>query len=482
MAARAVAPNALDRHVALVGFMGAGKSTLGPVLAEKLGRRFVSVDAMVEERASASVAELFSKQGEAAFRELEEGAAADVLWSGPPAVVELGGGGLGSAPTRRALEQRAFALLVETTPEEAWERVAGTDRPLAADPDRFRSLFEERRALYEETADGRARNVEDAVLAAAGVHVARGSLDRLAELAPGDGAVEVVSDANVHALYGERARTALTARLRLTHEVPAGERAKTVSHADHLWSTLRLERDGALVALGGGSTIDLAGFVAATYLRGVSWVPVPSSLLAQVDAAIGGKTAIDVPAGKNLVGAFHWPARVVVDPDLLRTLPAEELENGLAEVVKTGLLAGEPLWELSTHEQVRCCAAFKAAVCLRDPFDRGERAQLNLGHTIAHALEAASGYALPHGRAVALGLLAVLRLSGLEDDASMVEEVLAPDPAQVDRDAVWEALARDKKAHGGTARFVLLDAPGRPRWGVELEPAALRSALEGVIH
>ena len=152
----------------------------------------------------------------------------------------------------------------------------------------------------------------------------------------------------------------------------------------------------------------------------------PTTLVGQVDAAIGGKTAIDLPEAKNLVGAFHWPVRTVIDPALLATLPEEERLNGMAEVVKTGLLAGEPLWELRDDELVRRCAAYKSALCLRDPHDRGPRHALNLGHTFGHALEAASGYALPHGRAVALGLLAALRLSGR--DTAPVEEVLAPEP------------------------------------------------------
>ena len=144
--------------------------------------------------------------------------------------------------------------------------------------------------------------------------------------------------------------------------------------------------------------------------------PVPTTLVGQVDAAIGGKTGVNLPEAKNRVGAFHWPVRTVVDPALLATLPAAERENGLAEVVKTGLLAGEPLWELPEPEQVRRAAAYKAAVCLQDPHERGRRAELNLGHTFAHALEAASDYELPHGRAVALGLLAALRLSGHPTD------------------------------------------------------------------
>src|SRR5205085_5593709 len=229
------------------------------------------------------------------------------------------------------------------------------------------------------------------------------------------GAVALVSDSHVAGIHGVDAQLALGHRLAETHELPHGEEAKSLSALDRLWQELRLDRRGVVVALGGGCTTDAAGFAAATYLRGIDWTPVPTSLVAQVDAAIGGKTAIDLPQGKNLVGAFHWPTRTVIDPALLETLPPEQRREGMAEVVKTGLLAGEPLWELPDDELVRRCAAFKAAVCLRDPHDRGERAILNLGHTFAHALEAAADFAgVSHGEAVALGLVAALRLSGRE--------------------------------------------------------------------
>jgi 3-dehydroquinate synthetase len=262
------------------------------------------------------------------------------------------------------------------------------------------------------------------------------------------------------------------------HEVPQGEAAKTVGVAERLWSELRLDRAGTIVALGGGSTTDLAGFVAATYLRGVDWVAVPTTLVGQVDAAIGGKTAIDLPHGKNLVGAFHWPVRAAVDPATLETLPEEERQEGMAEVVKTGLLAGESLWELPVTALVGRCAAFKAAVCLRDPHEQGERAILNLGHTFAHALEAAAGYeGLTHGRAVALGLLAALRLSGRATD--VVEEVLAPERARVDPERAWVALQRDKKTRGGELRLVLLGDDGPV---VETRPEAeVRAALNELI-
>jgi 3-dehydroquinate synthetase len=209
-------------------------------------------------------------------------------------------------------------------------------------------------------------------------------------------------------------------------------------------------------------------------VRGVDWAAVPTTLVGQVDAAIGGKTAVDLPEAKNLVGAFHWPARTIVDPALLATLPEAERLNGMAEVVKTGLLAGEELWELADEDLVRRCAAYKAALCLRDPHDLGPRHALNFGHTFGHALEAASDYRLPHGRAVAAGLLAALRLSGR--DTAPVDEVLKPEPVRVDRDRAWEALLRDKK---GRLRIVLLGDDGACE--EELPETDVRAALDELI-
>ncbi len=404
-----------------------------------------------------------------------------MLRDGEPAVVALGGGAVLSARTRSDLAARAFTVLLDVDPEVAWERVGGGDRPLAQGEESFHALHRERQPLYEEVADAHARDVDGVLLAAGGVHVEIGAIDELGALVPGDGPVELVADAHVSGIHGIRAQVALGARDVEQHEVPAGEAAKTPAVLERLWTTLRIGRDGSLVALGGGSTTDVVGLAAATHMRGVHWTAVPTTLVGQVDAGMGGKTAIDLPGAKNAVGAFHWPARVVCDASLLTTLPDEERRNGLAEVVKTGLLAGQPLWDLREPEQVRACAAFKTGVCIGDPHDRGPRNQLNLGHTFAHALEAAAGYALPHGRAVALGLLAALRLSGLPDEVRVVEKVLAPERAYVDRDAAWAAVARDKKAERGSPRLVLLDRPGRARWGVEVPEDDVRRALDELI-
>ena len=474
--------NALGRHLALTGFMGAGKSTLGPVVAERLGRSFVSLDDAIEAGTGATISELFETRGEAAFRTIEEEVAATLLGRAEPIVLELGGGAVGSAVTRDALARSAFTVLLDIDPDEAWRRVQGSDRPLARDQESFRALHAEREDLYDAVADARAHDVDGIVLAAAGIHAQLGSLELLGALVPGEGPVEIVADANVAGIHGVTAQLALGDRDVGVHEVPPGEAAKCTAALERLWRDLRIGRDGTLVALGGGCTTDLVGLAAATYMRGVSWVAVPTTLVGQVDAAIGGKTAIDLPGAKNVIGAFHWPARVVLDTATLETLPDEERLNGLAEVVKTGLLAGEPIWELSEHDQVRRCAAFKAAVCLQDPYDRGPRNQLNLGHTFGHALEAAAGYDLPHGKAVALGMLAALRLSGNDEAAAVVTKVLAPEPVRVDREAAWRAVSRDKKSVGGAPRLVLLEKAGRPRWGVEVPEADVRAALDSLIR
>jgi shikimate kinase / 3-dehydroquinate synthase len=458
--------------------MGAGKSTVGAQVAERLGRPFIDLDRQLEQDLGTTIPEFFEQRGEREFRMQEEGHAIAALRLPDPAVIAFGGGAVETPSIRNELRERALTALVEVDPRTAWERAGGSGRPLARDESQFQALYEERRELYDEVADARVGDADETVLAAAGVHVQLGALELLGSLVPGDGPVALVSDPHVGGIYGAAAQVALGPRLESVHEVPQGEEAKVAGVVERLWSELRLDRDGVVVALGGGSTTDVAGFVAATYLRGVAWVAVPTTLVGQVDAAIGGKTAVDLPQGKNLAGAFHWPARAIVDPASLETLPEEQRREGMAEVVKTGLLAGEPLWELPLPELVRRCAAYKAAVCVRDPLDQSERAVLNLGHTFAHALEAAAGYdGVTHGRAVALGLVAALRLSGRA--TSVVEDVLAPKPVRVDRERAWEALQRDKKARGGELRLVLLSDDGPV---VETRPANdVRAALDELI-
>jgi shikimate kinase/3-dehydroquinate synthase len=462
-----VATHALDRHLVLVGFMGAGKSTIGPEVARALGREFRDIDAAIEAQ-EGSIAELFAEQGEAAFREIEAAFIRHECDRREPAVIAVGGGAVETRELLDKLDVLNVHLVVDV--ETAWRRVRGSRRPLAQDETEFRRRYEQRQPLYAAVADARASDADGVILTAAGVHVEVGALERLAELV--DPPAALVTEPVVSGIHGADAQLAFP--FVETHELPSGEQAKQIAEVERLWRSLRLGRNGTIVALGGGSVTDAAGFAASAYLRGVPWVPVPTTLIGQVDAAIGGKTAVDLPEGKNLVGAFHWPARTVIDPTLLETLSADERLNGMAEVVKTGLLVGEPLWELPDAELVRRCAAFKSSVCLRDPHDEGPRHVLNLGHTFAHALESAAGYDLPHGRAVALGLLAALQLSGRETGA--VQDVLRPERVRVDRERAWEALQRDKK---GPLRVILLGDDGG--FETQLPERDVRAALDRLI-
>jgi shikimate kinase/3-dehydroquinate synthase len=431
--------------------MGSGKSTVGARVAELTRRSFVDLDGLIEKR-HGPIPELF-RRGEPEFRKIEEETLAEVL-AGPEAVIALGGGAVLSPLNRERLGARAFTVYLDVAVETAWERVRGSDRPLAQREDEFRRLYESRQAVYANAADAEARDVEGVLLSSLGIHLSSGTLRSYADVASWDVSFAVIADEHVIELHPDPLGKSVLS----THLVPAGERAKTLATVEHLWSELTLGRDGSIVGFGGGSTTDLAGFVAATYLRGVRWIAVPTTLTGQVDAAIGGKTGINTADGKNLAGAFHFPRSVVIDPNVLATLPERERRAGMAEVVKTGLLAGRELWALPEEEMIRACAAYKAAVVLSDPYEtEGRRTTLNLGHTFAHALEAGSGYRVTHGEAVALGLLAALRLSGLPTDA--VEEILQPQPVRADREAAWAALKRDKKGEGV---FVLLEAPGKP--------------------
>ena len=446
--------------------MGAGKTTIAPELGARLGRRSVEVDA------SLAVSTIFDTQGEQAFRLQEAKRVLDALKRRELSVLDLGGGAVKSPSVRDELAACAFTVLLEVDVATAWERCAGSDRPLAQNEEQFRTLYAEREPLYRETADATVSSgdIDGAVLAAAGVQHESGVLERLGELIPGDGPVALVADSTVMGILGPGARNGLGDRLVSAHDLPPGEAAKQLSVLERLWGELSLDRAGTIVALGGGATTDLAGFAAATYLRGVPWVAVPTTLVGQVDAGIGGKTAIDVPQGKNLIGAFHWPVRVVIDEALLATLPERERRQGEAERVKTELLAGRPL-------DVRGAAAYKAGLCLRDPHDHGPRRWLNLGHTFAHALEAAAGYELPHGEAVALGLLAALRLSGR--DPAPVVDALDPQPVAVDRELAWAAVLRDKKRSGDEINLVLLGDDGP--YVAARPPEDVRATLDTLI-
>ena len=273
-----------------------------------------------------------------------------------------------------------------------------------------------------------------------------------------------------------------------------GEQSKTIAHAEIVWSELAragVTRADVVVALGGGVVGDLAGFCAATFQRGVRYVQVPTTLVAQVDSAYGGKTGVDLEQAKNYVGAYHQPQAVIADPGVLTTLPPAELAAGYAEVVKTALIAGGRLWDVirsggdpADPRVIAACARCKLRIVARDERDGSVRQVLNLGHTVGHAIETVTGYATyRHGEAVGLGLLAALRLSGhgaLRDEVAELlgARGLPTTMSGVDPDAVVMATARDKKRVGeGPVPFVLLPAPGDPRMGSTVAPRDLIAAV-----
>ena len=310
-----------------------------------------------------------------------------------------------------------------------------------------------------------------------------------------NGPVALVSDSNVAPLYAPRVVAALEACNYVVHIVTldSGEEHKTVGAISGLWEAFLsagLERGSTVVALGGGVTGDLAGFAAATYLRGVRWVALPTSLLAMADASLGGKTGADLPRGKNLIGAFHPPALVLSDPQVLASLPEGELRSGMAEVVKHGILADAALFERcergwdavagSWDEIVRRAVAVKAEFIQADPYEKGIRAALNLGHTVGHAVELASGFRLRHGEAVAIGLVVEARLAerqGIAEAglAGRIEACLrglslpTGIPDWIDGEVFLRALKVDKKNAGGAVRFALPELIGAYRVGVTVE-------------
>jgi shikimate kinase/3-dehydroquinate synthase len=298
----------------------------------------------------------------------------------------------------------------------------------------------------------------------------------------------LVSDDTVGPLYAGR-----LGQLAGTTAIAPGEQHKTLASAEGIWHALidaGMTRADHLVALGGGVVGDLAGFCAATFQRGVPIVHVPTTLVAQVDSAYGGKTGVDLPQAKNYVGSYHQPAGVIVDPDTLATLAPAELAAGWVEVLKTALIAGGWLWESVAgggEPDVRtivACARTKLAVVAADERDAGGRQVLNLGHTIGHAIETATGYArYRHGEAVGLGLLAALRLSGMDELREQVRRLLVDRGlpvsfGEVPVDAVIEATRRDKKRLGADVPFVLVRAPGEVEFGCEVAPEEVRAAVE----
>ena len=497
--------------IVLVGFMGAGKSTGARSLAAELGGQALDSDREIEARLGEPIESYFDRHGEDAFREQEASVVCELLARGDAPVIALGGGAVQSEQVREALTRHTVVHL-EIDPEDAWHRASGKGRPLARDPGRFESLWRDRRALYE--------SVSDVVVPPADRDALRRALPfvlSVREAPSGTRLVWAVAESGDYPVFLGRGliesgffpplggrRFVVTdenvARVQRVEGderivVMPGEDHKTIHGAEHVLRSLAqggAERGDLVVAVGGGVVGDMAGFCAAVYQRGMRHAQVPTTLVAQVDSAYGGKTGVDLPEGKNYAGAYHQPSAVLCDPAALDTLPVEEIAAGYVEVVKTALIAGGPLWARVRQggdvggPDIMGCLRTKLTVVAEDERDGGRRQVLNLGHTVGHAIEAATAYGrYRHGEAVGIGLLAALRLSDRDSLRAEVADLLAARglPLKFSGASVDDVLAlveRDKKRAAGRVPFVLVEAPGEVTPGHDVDPDALRAAVEEV--
>ncbi|MDA0988593.1 MAG: 3-dehydroquinate synthase [Chloroflexi bacterium] len=529
----------MSNNLILTGFSGTGKSQVGRVIAQLQGWHFWDTDEEVVQASGKSIADIFEQDGKAHFRHLERQALARAC-AASGVVVSTGGGAIVDPDNYRVMAASGVIVCLEATPETINSRLlqptgdgeAVDVRPLLAGPDPIRQIRElkaQRQAYYDlaecvvhtdgltvqevaseaielwkEKGTGAMKDglpgeslpafVVEAASAAYPVFVDWGILDDVGKylLEAGiRGPVYVITDSKVSELHGRQVMEALERSGIEVHSftVPAGEASKTLATAGDIYTWLaerRCERGHAIIALGGGMVGDLAGFVAATFLRGVSVIQVPTSMAAMVDASIGGKTAVNLPAGKNLVGAFYQPRMVVADLNALKSLPPRELASGWAEAIKHGLILDASLFELFeermepllnlepdvTAEVVRRSMAIKGRVVEEDERETtGSRIILNYGHTIGHGLEAATGYtALLHGEAVSAGMVAageigqqmgLISREAVERYTEVLKGFGLPISCPgVNPDDVMKAMEMDKKAMSKRINWVLLEDIG----------------------
>jgi shikimate kinase/3-dehydroquinate synthase len=502
-----------------IGFMGAGKST-ALAAARRAGLETTEIDALMEAEFGMPIAAAFERHGEQGFREREAGVVGSLLEAADGGAIALGGGSILSERIRAALGRHVVVWL-QVDAQESWRRIAHSDRPLATNAEDVAQLMAVREPLYEELADAVIPMGDRSVVARA-----MSSLSALTALPPGTKLLWATSESGEYpVLVGSGLLRAMgdtgwwpssgrpfligdgftmnNIEHHLEDDFPDtevridGEASKTLAAVGAILEGMAeagVTREDHVVALGGGVVGDMAGFCAHVYQRGVPVVQVPTTLVAQVDSAYGGKTGVDLPQGKNYVGAYQLPAAVIADTGTLASLPAGELAAGFVEALKTGLLAGGALWErvraiesldpAGLDDVVFASARFKCQVVAEDERDGGRRHMLNLGHTVGHAIETATDYRLySHGEAIGLGLLAALRLSGAPELREECERILERHglPTRLEPgvavEAILGALQRDKKRTAAGVGFVLLAEPGRPEVGQLVDPARVEAAV-----
>lgn len=507
----------INSSLFLYGPPGSGKTTVGKHLAENLNLPFYDLDEEIVESVGRSIIEIFNSDGEGVFRDIESCHLSQIIQE-TPVVVALGGGTLLDVDNRSLVERAGDVLVLDVEGDTLFDRLEsdGNQRPLLAGEtrERLNVLLSERADHYNSFSLRIAKDglTQDELLwriqlllgrfhisgmgegyQVAVVNGAMGHVGQILGQGKNDSPVVVVSDTNVAPIYADIVIEGLkkSGIQASSYSIPAGEKSKCIQVAMDLWDAFLqcdVERDSTIIALGGGVVGDLAGFASAAFLRGVAWVNIPSSILAMVDASIGGKTGVDLPQGKNLVGAFYPPKFVLIDPSVLDSLPMEERRNGMAEVIKHGIIGDPGLlglcrggWktiEENLDEIIRRAMGVKIKVILEDPYEHGLRATLNFGHTLGHALEYSSGYQLRHGEAVSIGMVAAVRLSerlgiaetGLSEDiANVLASIDLPTeiPVNLSKENILQAMRLDKKRKAGKVRLVLPVRIGEMRYNME---------------
>ncbi len=530
--------------IILTGFMGTGKSAVAELLSRRWGLETVDTDAMIKEQVGASIAEIFATRGEQHFRDLET----DILTQLAEQrglIISTGGGMLLREHNVELLRQMGPIICLHASAETIMERTAASsERPLLNKPDpqtEIQQLLAERDAAYQQadyhiatdelSVEQAAEAVAEAMRAdprgcllapepveipvelgddSYTIHIGKGLLEAVGEIAAPDQRGQraaLITDDNLVELYGSVVAESLE---RVGWDValfavPSGEGSKTLATAGQLCDQLAeagFDRSSVVFAVGGGMVGDLAGFVAAVFMRGLEFVQVPTTLLAQVDASVGGKVAVDLPRAKNLVGAFHQPRAVIIDTNTLETLPERQLCSGLAEVIKHAAIADEAMFgyleenleRLEKRDPVclkyvlaRNCQ-IKAEVVAADPHEQGQRAVLNFGHTIGHALErAAPQWQLSHGEAIAVGMVAESEVAVEKElsEPDVVERLrrlitqagLQPDLAGIDPQQAGTAMSADKKLRGGRLRLPVVPRIGQVVLTDQIQLTDLREAL-----
>ena len=490
-------------HLFLYGPPGTGKTTIGQILANNLGLKFIDLDRVIESNAGMSIPQIMERQGESAFRDLE----ATVLKSVSPlpngegqgvrdCVIALGGGALLRDENRQFAENNGKVILLMAELDTLLDRLKedASERPLLAEDleTKLSSLLEQRREHYASFA---LKLDVDSKTAEQNAHLAQIILGRYHLSAMGEYDVLVDSVERVtNSLYSnpiivtdENVANHHLKRINIEKSIiiPAGEEHKNLETVSHLWKSFLengLDRKSTVIALGGGVVCDLTGFAASTYMRGIDWLAIPTTLLAMVDASIGGKTGFDLPEGKNLVGSFHPPKLVLADPSLLLTLSDRELRSGMAEVVKHGIIADPELFAMCNRGMdwvknnletiVKRAMAVKIQIIEQDPYEKGIRANLNLGHTVGHAVELVSGFKLSHGEATAIGMTVEAKYAerigiagkGLAEKIADTLSALGlpiPIPRELPREEILRAMRADKKKSARSIRFPLPVKIGR---------------------